>query len=386
MNYYNEIDPKACAWLRALIKRGLIPTGNVDERSIIDVKPGDIEGCDQCHFFAGIAGWSIALRLAGWPSERQVWTASCPCQPLSCAGLGKGHADERHLWPAFYRLVAERKPATIIGEQVSSKDGREWFSGVRADLEGMGYAVGGADLCSAGVGAPNIRQRLYWVAESQSIEHDRSGNARGRRRESTDGSDNGRLADTDGGQSSDGELQRGGRHLQQPQDETAVRMGSPIRTGLEGHAGNGDKGNESGRDREASPRSTAETGDVGGMVHSNGTGSQPREQTGAPMGYGSSAESASSGMGESEINGHERQLVRDNGESTQRIEKTNFWSESVWHLCRDGKHRRIPVEPAFFPLAARLPGRVAMLRGFGNAINPEVAAQFIRAYLEIVTV
>src|SRR5690606_10764898 len=39
--------------------------------------------------------------------------------------------------------------------------------GVRADLESMGYAVGAADLPAAGVGAPHIRQRLWWVADSE---------------------------------------------------------------------------------------------------------------------------------------------------------------------------------------------------------------------------
>jgi|688.fasta_scaffold146257_3 DNA (cytosine-5)-methyltransferase 1 len=161
--YYNEIDPYAAQWLRNLIAAGHIAPGDVDERSIVDVRPDDLKGYTQCHFFAGIGGWSYALRLAGWADDRPVWTGSCPCQPLSSAGQRKGHADERHLWPAFLELIAERQPSMVFGEQVASKDGREWFSAVRADLEGVGYACGAADLCAAGVGAPHIRQRLYWV-------------------------------------------------------------------------------------------------------------------------------------------------------------------------------------------------------------------------------
>lgn len=166
MNYYNEWDPKAAAWLRELIKAGHIPAGDMDERSIIDVKPNELRKYTQCHFFAGIGGWSYALRLAGWPAGRPAWTGSCPCQPLSCAGSGKGHADGRHLWPAFYALIAECRPPTVFGEQVAGKAGIEWFAGIRADLEGIGYAVGGADLCAAGVGKPHRRQRLFWVANS----------------------------------------------------------------------------------------------------------------------------------------------------------------------------------------------------------------------------
>ncbi len=166
--YYNEIDPYAAAWLRNLIAAGHIAPGEVDERSIVDVQATDLIGFTQCHFFAGIGGWSYALRLAGWRDDRQIWTGSCPCQPLSVAGLGKGHADERHLWPAFYGLIAECGPPVVFGEQVAGQAGREWFAGVRADLEVSGYACGAADLCAASVQAPHSRQRLYWLADTGS--------------------------------------------------------------------------------------------------------------------------------------------------------------------------------------------------------------------------
>lgn len=168
MNYYNEFDPKAAAWLRELIAQGLIPPGFVDERSIEDVKPNELTEYAQCHFFAGIGGWSLALQLADWPIDRQVWTGSCPCQPFSAAGKGAGFADERHLWPAFFHLIEQCRPAAVFGEQVASRDGLQWLDLVCADLEGAAYAVGAADLCAAGVGAPHIRQRLYWVAHSNS--------------------------------------------------------------------------------------------------------------------------------------------------------------------------------------------------------------------------
>ncbi len=131
--YYNELDPFAAAWLRELIADGLIADGDVDERSIVDVCADDLAGYDQHHFFAGIGGWSYALRLAGWDDDREVWTGSCPCQPLSVGGKQRGHADSRHLWPAFFKLIAECKPPTVFGEQVASRLGREWFAAVRLD-------------------------------------------------------------------------------------------------------------------------------------------------------------------------------------------------------------------------------------------------------------
>ncbi len=62
--YYNEFDKKTAAWLRELIKAGLIAQGHVDERPIQEVRPSDLAGFCQCHFFAGIGVWSYALRLA----------------------------------------------------------------------------------------------------------------------------------------------------------------------------------------------------------------------------------------------------------------------------------------------------------------------------------
>ena len=164
--YYNEIDPFAAQWLRNLIATGLIAPGDVDERSIVDVRPDDLKGYEQCHFFAGIGGWSCALRLAGWPDDHPVWTGSCPCQPLSVAGQRKGHADERHLWPAFYELITEREPPVLFGEQVASKDGREWLSAVRADLDAARYAVGAADLCASAFGSQQERERLFFSADA----------------------------------------------------------------------------------------------------------------------------------------------------------------------------------------------------------------------------
>jgi DNA (cytosine-5)-methyltransferase 1 len=166
MVYYNDNDPFVCLWLRELMKDGRIPEGKVDEKSIKEIQSDDLTGFKQCHFFAGIGGWAYALKLAGWPTDAPVWTGSCPCQPLSGAGKRRGEKDERHLWPVWFSLIEKCRPPIIFGEQVASNDGREWLSGVRTDLESLGYAVGGADLCAAGEGAPQIRQRLYWVAIS----------------------------------------------------------------------------------------------------------------------------------------------------------------------------------------------------------------------------
>jgi DNA (cytosine-5)-methyltransferase 1 len=164
--YYNDFDKNACQWIKNLISAGHLPPGDVDDRSILDVRPDDLRGYTQVHFFAGLGGWPYALKLAGWDEARPVWTGSCPCQPFSNAGRKAGFDDERHLWPAFRGLIDECSPPVVFGEQVASRLGREWLSGVRVDLEAMGYACGAADISSAVVGAPHSRQRLWWVAHA----------------------------------------------------------------------------------------------------------------------------------------------------------------------------------------------------------------------------
>ena len=165
--YYNEIDPFAAQWIRNLMAEGWITKGDVDERSIEDVQPNDIAGYDRLHFFAGVAVWDYALNQAGW-GRGEIWTGSCPCQPFSSAGAGAGFADERHLWPAFFHLIQECKPALVFGEQVASKDAEAWVDLVQVDLEAVGYSFGAIPFPAASVGAPHIRDRLYWVGDSSS--------------------------------------------------------------------------------------------------------------------------------------------------------------------------------------------------------------------------
>lgn len=164
LHFYNEFDPYCAQWLRNLISAGEIPDGVVDERSIVDVQPEDLAGFAQCHFFAGVGGWSPAARLAGWPVDRELWTGSAPCQPFSDAGEQKGFDDERDLWPDYFRLIRARRPALAVGEQVSSAIGKHWLDRVHTDMATIGYSGGGGlviPTCS--INAPCRRDRLWWL-------------------------------------------------------------------------------------------------------------------------------------------------------------------------------------------------------------------------------
>jgi DNA (cytosine-5)-methyltransferase 1 len=162
MNYYNEFDPKAAAWLRELIRMKLIPEGIVDERSICDVDSAELVQYDQCHFFAGIGGWSRALQLARVRQQTKLWSGSCPCQAFSTAGKQKGFDDDRDLWPVFFNLIRQCRPSIVVGEQVEAAIRHGWLDRLQRDLEGEGYAVGSIVLGAHSVGSPHIRQRLYW--------------------------------------------------------------------------------------------------------------------------------------------------------------------------------------------------------------------------------
>jgi DNA (cytosine-5)-methyltransferase 1 len=164
--YYNDVDTYSGAWLKGLIQQGLIAPGEVDTRSIAEVTPGDLAGFVQCHFFAGVGGWPIALRLAHWPDDRPAWTGSCPCQPYSEAGKRGGKDDPRHLWPAWFRLIAKLRPDIIFGEQVPEAIKLGWLDEMAADLEGCDYAVGTAVLSACLVEARQERERLWFVARA----------------------------------------------------------------------------------------------------------------------------------------------------------------------------------------------------------------------------
>lgn len=365
--YYNEIDKNAVAWLSELIAAGHLPSGDVDTRDIRDVRPDDLRGYTHCHFFAGIGGWPLALKLAGWPEDRPVWTGSCPCQPFSSAGRRDGFADERHLWPHWFHLIEQCQPDTIFGEQVASKDGLAWLDLVSADLEGAGYALGAVDICAAGFGAPHIRQRLYWVAyadrqrraQHAQLRQDESGRNEGNHSEATWSGEVGRLAHADGGQSGQaGAIQSSREHRQQSQD-----------------------GCSSGRLAD---------------MHSDRR-DQRRERLTASWHDGAIRDCAARGMADAENNGNRRSTQIHAGSEAvelvtrrlggvgpvdgQRASPTNgFWRDVDWLFCRDGKWR--PVEPGTFPLAHGIPARVGRLRGYGNAIVIPVAQAFIEAYLE----
>lgn len=342
MNYYNEWDKGAAAWLRELIKAGLIPNGYVDERSITEVTPSDLEGFTQCHFFAGIGGWPLALHLAGVPASARLWTGSPPCQPFSVAGQSLGFDDERHLAPVLLRLVRECKPQYFFGEQVAAAISKHWLDFVFLNLEEQGYACGAAVLPACSVGAPHKRDRLFFGARlAKSLRPEWNGK-RLHGLEESDCTQGGWEATEFTGRScvvsmadTDGKRLQGKR----PDGNTQGREGSDIRqAGL----------------CDGTGFSTVADGD------------DNRQQSSCGRGCSSKSPSARDDIGR-------------NGEVHEANPHHGFWSDADWLGCRDGKFR--PVESGTFPLAHGIPARVGRLRGYGNAIVPQAAAEFIKAFI-----
>lgn len=143
--YYNDNDPFCVEWLKNLVKAGLIPAGEVDGRSIVDVQPEDLAGFRQCHFFAGIGGFALAARMAGWPDDMVLWTGGFPHREF-----GEQKAENDALWSEFSRLVQLGRPRWLLAENFSLGLDRALDS-----LETDGYAtrafrIGGREwICAA---------------------------------------------------------------------------------------------------------------------------------------------------------------------------------------------------------------------------------------------
>jgi DNA (cytosine-5)-methyltransferase 1 len=326
MNFYNDCEPFAAEWLRSLVEHKCIPCGVVDDRPFQKIQVSELVRYRQCHFFCGIAGWPEAFRLAGLHNVSGVWTCSLPCQPLSGAGKRKGERDARHLWPEFYPFICECRPSAIFGEQSASPDGREWLDGVSADLEELGYGVAAADLPASSVGAPHRRQRLFWVAwladsgGSEFTEWCRTGSTGGMGHAARD---NERRAESSGASSFEGIA--AGR--------SGAGMGDAMFQGLEGFAGTGDRTDQQRRESQEQDRSTTEAGPWDDyQIAECADGKTRRVRTGlSPLAYG---------------------LPR----------KLGHFESGVRKLVKGARRNR--------------KGRI---KGYGNAIVPQVAAQFILA-------
>ena len=428
--YYNEFDPKAAAWLRQLIKNGAISEGEVDERSITEVEAVDVKGYRRAHWFAGIGTWDYSLRNSGWPDDRPVWTASLPCQSFSVAGKQLGRADERHLLPHFVELVREFNPHTVFGEQVEAAIRHEWLDDLYDSFDDLGYEVASSIIPAAAVGAAHNRSRIYWVADRKGKANDTTKEVKqGLGKEASDDNESRNLqSEAEGGndpkRSCDSEnISVNSAH----QRQRLYWVADSSSKGSQGHGGlkqvNDSQGwsSANGHNREGGVDSRL--GNTYGSTSKRDTGSISTEKEGL-SGEGeldgdlinrSEHASKSGRLGNTEHDGHftgeeprsdeSAILSGEKGQdSTGKSEGAGtpgaLSSESIeWLYCQDNKYR--PIKSGLKPLVDGLTrgvvfssdsvitpndsaeARATRLKGYGNAIQAEVAMEFVSAFMDV---
>jgi DNA (cytosine-5)-methyltransferase 1 len=272
-----------------------------------------------------------------------------------------------------------------------------------------GYTCGSAVLGAHSVGAPHIRQRLYWVA------YDTSAGLEGSTRQELQG-DGGGLAWS--GEAS-GVAQPSDNGTRDNSGEASGFRGESVATRAEGIRQAYRQAGTGGADsRSSSGNGWVVNSKCSGLMGSPISNREPtearREKEPDDNRESSKGCAIAGGVGDTNGSGFSEQsgssAMEEEHFAAELRSVHGFWNNCTIIPCRDGKSRRIPaqaiIEPVFqhvvdgfscsldarrnilnaaqgFPLAETIPGRVALLKGAGNAIVPAVAAEFIAAFMDI---
>jgi DNA (cytosine-5)-methyltransferase 1 len=98
-----------------------------------------------------------------------VLAGGFPCQPVSFAGYGRVHEDERWLWPEFERAIRTLRPRYVLIENVAALLERGARDVLRS-LAGMGFDAEWSIVSACSLGATHMRQRLFIVAHADGLD------------------------------------------------------------------------------------------------------------------------------------------------------------------------------------------------------------------------
>ena len=143
-------------------------------------------GLSKPVLFCDIEPWSRKVLAKHWPDvpiahdvkelandparlvpDCDVLTAGYPCQPFSVAGKQRGTEDDRHIWPFISQIIAHKRPAFCVFENVYGHVALG-LDEVLADLEAQNYATRAFIVPACGVDAPHRRDRLWIIAHTNS--------------------------------------------------------------------------------------------------------------------------------------------------------------------------------------------------------------------------
>lgn len=112
-----------------------------------------------------------------WRGSVDLITAGLPYQPFSVAGKQRGEADERYIWPEFFRIISEVRPAMVFLENVPGI--LKWFETIGEQLSALGYEFEAGLFSAAEVGAPHKRERFFCLAVADTLRSGRQQITRG---------------------------------------------------------------------------------------------------------------------------------------------------------------------------------------------------------------
>ena len=269
-----------------------------------------------------------------------ILTAGYPCQPFSQAGKRLGAEDDRHIWPHIREIVAQKRPAWCVFENVYGHVSLG-LDQVLLDLEADGYATRAHIVPACGVDAPHRRDRIWIIAHA---------NSQGE----PDGAEH-----VGKGQRMVGNTEHDGSFA----TEVARSSGKAEKRSAEGQKKTQQSEGASEPGHDANVGNTESIGRHGWAEEAGRAGQthQPDESRpevwGKPSGSGEDvADSASQ-----RLEGRKRPKHEGHGE---RFAESGVRAGGFW-----------PTEPAVGRVANGIPRRVDRIKGLGNAIVPQIAMQ-----------